>query len=412
MNKIAIIGGGASGLMAAITAAGEGCQVDLFEQNEKVGKKILASGNGRCNISNRNLSIIDYFGQHPDFSTFALKQYSFEEFEKFCRSLGLLLETKEDGKVYPLSNDAQSVVAAFENFALGLGVKIFTNHSITSVEKISGLFELLSNDNTYKGYHKALIATGSEAAPHLGGNNSGYRFASGFGLKIEQTYPSLVQLHIDSKSHYRMAGVKQNGEVTLYVNGKPEARSEGDILFTRYGISGFAILDISQKASSTLRDLQNVSIGVNLIPQFDHQSLTAQITKIAKSLPNYTLSMLLNGFLTIKIVPHLLKDAQINGELKGKELSTKMIKKVVHQLQNWRFKITDTHGFRHAEVSGGGVSSDAIDSKTMEAKEVSGLYFSGEVLDIVGKRGGYNLHFAWASGYLAGKALASKLMER
>ena len=409
MNKVAIIGGGASGLMAAITAAGMGCQVDLFEQNDKVGKKILASGNGRCNISNRNLSLNDYFGQHPEFTTFGLKTYGFEVFEKFCRSIGLLLETKEDGRAYPLSNDARSVVTALEMFALDSRVNIRVNHPITAIQKTGEFFEIFSNEKEYKGYQKLLISTGSEAAPQLGGNDAGCRFALEFGHQIEATYPSLVQLHIDSTSHYRMAGVKQHGEVTLYVNGKPETQAEGDILFTRYGISGFAILDISQKASVALKDFQKVSIGLNLLPHFDRQSLSAQITQMAKSLPTHSLSTLLTGLLTIKIIPYLLKDAKVNGELKGDGITTKVIKQVVHQLQNWRFGITETHGFQHAEVCGGGVSTEQLDSKTMGSKQVPGLYFSGEVIDIVGKRGGYNFHFAWASGYLAGKELAKEL---
>lgn len=409
MNKVAIIGGGASGLMAAGTAASLGCEVDLFEQNSRVGKKILATGNGRCNITNRDLSPSAYFGRHPGFTAYGLKEFGFEPFEKFCRSIGLLLDVKDDGRIYPLSNDARSVATAFENFALNSGVKLHTDHAITRIHKSGGLFELSGNETRFTGYQKILIATGSEAAPQLGGSDSGYRFAAHFGHPVESTYPSLVQLHLDSPFHHKMAGVKLNGEVALYLNRRPAGKSEGDILFTRYGISGFSILDISQKASSALKASAHVSLGLNLLPKFNAQALSAQIERFAKALPCQSLDTLLAGLITIKVVPHLLKDADVDPKLKGEQITPKIIRKVAHKLQDWRFEVTDTHGFKHAEVSGGGVSTVHINEKTMESTLVEGLYFSGEVLDIVGKRGGYNLHFAWASGRLAGKGLAEKL---
>lgn len=406
MNKVAIIGGGASGLMAAGTAAAMGCEVDLFEQNSRVGKKIMATGNGRCNITNRDLSPSAYFGQHPEFTTFGLREFGFEQFERFCRSIGLLLDVKGDGRVYPLSNDARSVVTAMENFALESGASIHVSHAVTHVQKSGGFFELSSNEKWHKGYQKLLIATGSEAAPQLGGNDSGYRFAEKTGHLIEATYPSLVQLHSNSSFHNKMAGTKINGEVTLYLNRRPAGKAAGDILFTSYGISGFSILDISQKASAALKASEHVSIGLNLLPGFNSQSLVAQITRFAKARPGHTMATLLTGLVTIKIVPHLLKDADIDAVIKGEQITPRVIRKIVHKLQDWRFGITDTHGFKHAEVSGGGVSTAQIDNKTMESTLVHGLYFSGEVMDIVGKRGGYNLHFAWASGYIAGRGLA------
>ncbi|MBI5185954.1 MAG: NAD(P)/FAD-dependent oxidoreductase [Nitrospinae bacterium] len=406
MNKVAIIGGGASGLMAAGTAASSGCEADLFEQNDRVGKKILATGNGRCNITNTGLSFSAYSGRHPGFAAYGLKEFGFEQFERFCRSIGLLLDVKDDGRVYPLSNDARSVAAAFESFALDSGARIHTGHPVTDIKKSGGLFELSSNEKQFKGYQKLLIATGSEAAPQLGGNDSGYRFAVNFGHGVEATYPSLVQLHVDSSFHHKMAGTKINGETTLYLDRRSAAKAGGDILFTSYGVSGFSILDISQRASSALKASGHVSIGLNLLPGFNGQSLAAQIARFAKDMPGRSINTLLTGLITIKVAPHLLKDAGVDPDIKGGQITPKIIRKIAHKLQDWRFEITDTHGFKHAEVSGGGVGTAQINEKTMESTLVSGLYFSGEVIDIVGKRGGYNLHFAWASGRLAGKGLA------
>ena len=405
-EQIAVIGGGAAGLVAAITAAQTGCNVTLFEQNDRVGKKILASGNGRCNITNTQLHVDDYFGADPAFVAPALEAFGFKRFEKFCVSMGLLLHIKEDGRCYPLSNTAGSVVTALQEKAREYGVTFVCGAPVTEVEKIAAEFHISSNDERFGPYSKVLVATGSEAAPQLGANASGYRFAEAFGHTLFPTYPSLVALELDSALHHKMSGTKQEAEVTLYLGGKAEERVSGDILFTRYGISGFAILDISQKASEALQQYQEVSIGLKLLPDFERQSLAEAIGKLAKSVPNYPVETLLGGLIPPKIARCICESSNIESTLRASELSTKSIKNLANTLCDWRFRVSDTHGFKHAEVSGGGVATAEVDAKTMESKIISGLYFAGEVLDIVGKRGGYNLHFAWASGYLAGTSMA------
>jgi predicted Rossmann fold flavoprotein len=407
MNNVAIIGGGAAGLMAAITASKSGAAVDLYEHNSGVGKKVLASGNGRCNIINTTSDVSDYFGHHSDFAAFALSHFPFSRFQKFCRGIGLLLDVKEDGRCYPLSNEAKSVVLALETSALESGAKLLTGETVTAIAKTSEGFVISFADSPEKTYDKVLICTGSEAAPQLGGCGDGYAFAKAFGHSVEPTYPSLVQLHIDSPFHHKMAGVKQLSKVTLYIDGKAEEQVKGDILFTRYGISGFAVLDISQKASAALMAHQEVSIGLNLLPDFERQSLASVIAQLCQAVPTHTIATVMSGVISSKIVPHLLQTCNIRAETKAGEITTKTSKSIVHALQQWRFRISGTHGFKHAEVSGGGVSTEEIDPKTMASTRIDGLYFAGEVIDIVGRRGGYNFHFAWASGYIAGKSLAA-----
>ncbi len=408
MNKVAIIGGGAAGLMAALTAAKAGADVTVYEHNKSVGKKIMASGNGRCNIINTTAYVSDYFGTNPTFVTYALEAMPYRAFEKFCLAIGLLLDAKDDGRCYPLSNEAKSVVIAFSEAVKTAGVTILTDQNVTHIAK-DGQHFTVQTDQAKTAYDKVLIATGSEAAPQLGATGDGYTFAKAFGHTIEPPYPSLVQLHIDSEIHHKMAGVKTVAEVTLYLNGKAEEKISGDILFTRYGISGLAILDVSQKASSALAGFQHVAVGVNLLPRFNRQTLSSQLEKLFKAVPDHTLESALCGMISTKIVPNLLKSAGIEPTMPASELNTKQIKKLAHQLQDWRFEIIDTHGFKHAEVSGGGVSTAEINEKTMESKLVDGLYFAGEVIDIVGRRGGYNFNFAWASGMIAGKEMAQHL---
>ena len=405
MNKIAIIGGGAAGLMAALTAANAGAHVTLYEHNTSVGKKILASGNGRCNIVNTTANTQDYFGQDPSFVNYALEQLPFSRFESFCLSIGLLLDKKDDGRCYPLSNEAKSVVTALHEAVIKAGVNIVTQVHVKNFLKEKTHF-VLQTDSGTKNYDKILVATGSQAAPQLGATDDGYAFAQDFEHTIIAPYPSLVQLHVASTIHAKLAGVKAFCEVTLYLNGKPEEKVLGDTLFTRYGLSGLAILDISQKASLSLQEYQAVSVGINLLPRYNRQALSTQLEKLFKAVPDYTLETALLGMLPTKVVPLIIESAKLSPTTLVSKLTTKTVKKLSHQIQDWRFEVIDTHGFKHAEVSGGGVATCEINERTMESKLISGLYFAGEVLDIVGKRGGYNFNFAWASGIIAGKELA------
>ncbi len=387
MKKIAIIGGGASGLLCAIFCAKEKFHVDIFEQNDKCGKKILVSGNGRCNITNKNLTSSDFFSDNPLFTKFALEKFGFSKFEKFCHSIGLLLDVKDDGRAYPLSNEAKSVISLLLNSAKNLGVTIHTDSKITDIKKL------------VKEYDSVVIATGSEAASHLGGNRDGLDFAQEFGHNIIPTYPSLVQLHLTSKIAHKMSGAKINGDVTLLINNKTDSSCSGDILFTNYGVSGFGILDISQRASTALMEYAKVDISINLLPSLNAQQISTHINKLA-SQTKLSILDILTGLIPFKMAQGVLDDLKLSPSLSGNDIGMKLSKKIANTLINWRFEVSDTHGFRHCEVSGGGVDTSEVDPKTMQSLKQKNLYFCGEVLDVVGKRGGYNFAWAWASGYL------------
>ena len=405
-HKIAIIGGGAAGLMAAIIAARAGGDVTIYEHNASVGKKILASGNGRCNIINTTACANDYFGTDPDFVTYSLQQLPFYDFITFCHSIGLLLDIKDDGRCYPLSNEAKSVVHAMASAARNWGVKIFTEKNVTQISKTQDAFTVHTDQEKTK-FDKVLIATGSQAAPQLGASEDGYRFAKSFGHTLVPTYPSLVQLHLNSKIHHKMAGVKTFAEVILYVNNKEVQKVQGDILFASYGISGLAILDISQKASSALLTPSNVIVSINLLPRFNADELAEIFHQFTLCVPNHTLETVLGGLVPSKTVAYLCEAVVINPSKTISLLTPKESAKLTQLIQNWKFEVIDTHGFKHAEVSGGGVATRDINPQTMESSLVKGLYFAGEVLDIVGRRGGYNFDFAWASGMVAGRHMTN-----
>lgn len=405
MKKIAIIGGGASGLMAALFAARAGLDVTIYEHNTDVGKKILASGNGRCNIINTTASSHDYASQDPSFVSYALKQLHFSYFEKICASIGLLLDVKEDGRCYPLSNEAKSVLTALKNGVKNAGVSICIDTKITKITKLENDFYVQANEVDVR-FDNVLIATGSQAAPQLGATIDGYKFAKAFGHTIIEPYPSLVQLHLHSKHHSKMSGVKTVAHVKLLIEGKTKIDASGDILFTHYGISGLAILDISQQASYAMIKGKRVSLSLNLLPYYDLSKLIRTLEKFAESIPTYSIISVLCGLLPAKIAAGLLDEAQIPSGTMISRLSPKEIKKIAYLITDWKFEVTDTHGFKHAEVSGGGVSTAQINPKSMESMLVKGLYFAGEVIDVVGKRGGYNFNFAWASGMIAGREMS------
>ena len=405
--KIAIIGAGAAGIIAAITAKrlNKNLNIDLFDANKGIGKKILASGNGRCNISNSKVTSKNYLGENPDFTSFALKEFDFKAFEKFCKSIGLLLDIKPSGKVYPLSNEAKSVTNLLELALKELNVNIYLESMITDIEKVDDKFNIKTQENEYKAYDKVLISNGLGAAPQLNANESGLDFASKFEHSFNPTYPSLVGLKTDNTYNGKLQGVKKECNVSLFVNGNLEQEIFGDVLFTSYGVSGFAILDISQLAVLNLSSYQDVKIAINFFPKINRNDLSDQIQALFKTIPSQKAVDIITGMVSNKIAPVLFDICKINIDTKASDINAKQIKAISYQLNQWKLKVTDTQGFGHAEASGGGVRTAEVDNKTYESKLCKGLFFAGEVLDIVGNRGGFNLQFAWASGYLVGKSL-------
>lgn len=412
--KIAIIGSGAAGIMASITAKrlNKDLQIDMFDANKSIGKKILASGNGRCNISNTHISSKNYIGENPSFVDFALKEFDFKAFERFCKTIGLFLDIKETSKVYPLSNEAKSVTNLLELTIKELDINLYLEHFVESVEKIENKFIVKTiktnktEEDKFKDYDKVLITSGLAAAPQLNASEIGLEIASSFGHTSNLTYPSLVGLQTQNTYNGKLQGVKKQCNVSLYINGKLEQEIFGDVLFTSYGVSGFAILDISQIAVLNLTKFNDVQISINFFPRLNVNDLSNQIQSLFKSRSNQKAVDLLIGIISNKIAPVLLNICKIDINTLAIDINAKQIKAIAYQLNQWKLKITDTQGFAHAEASGGGVLTDEIDNRTYESKIAKNLYFAGEVLDIVGNRGGFNLHFAWASGFLAGKSLS------
>jgi predicted Rossmann fold flavoprotein len=404
-SKIAIIGAGASGIISAIQASKKNSnQIDIYEKNSAIAKKILASGNGKCNITNQNISIDDYYCSKPSFLKYTLHEFDFNKCKKMFETLGILLYTKEDGKTYPLSNEAKSVVTILSNHLNKENIKLHTNTIIEKITKNKNRFEITTENQT-KSYDKVILATGSNSYKNLGGTDIGNHIAKSFGHNIIPNYPALVQLNLKDNLHQLANGVKIKATVTLLIDNTQKEQIHDDILFTQYGISGLAILDLSVKISKALQNKRKIKLSLNLLPQFSFQEIVNMISKLCKLNSNFSILHTLCGFIHSKLALMILKSLNINKLEPTNKINQKIIKNIANKIVNFTLEVNDTKGFDYAEVSGGGVDITQINDKTFESKLVKNMYICGELLDVIGKRGGYNLHFAWGSGYIAGNSI-------
>ncbi len=392
-KDIAIIGAGASGLVAAITAAKAGAKVTVYEKSAKIGKKIHASGNGRCNITNDNISLENYHGKHPHF---AKETIQFDA-KKFFNELGLQLRRGNGTRLYPLSHQASCVVDFLGFACKKYGVTFVKECEIEKIEKENAHFILHYHD-THTLADAVIIATGSGAMPNLGSSESGYAFAKAFGHEVEKPFAALVQLNSPEKVFTKASGVKIEAEMEIYVDNQPKMGIKGDLLFTSYGLSGSAILDLSRIASRATMKKQDVFIMIDLLPDFSQQALKALLQKqLPLKLPLY---LWLNGIIPKKLIEPIMIVAKLDANT---PLNNKTINTLAYTLKNLKVSISGTRGAKGAEIMAGGILTEEINPKTMESKLVKGLYFTGEVVDIDGDCGGYNLHWAWSSGYRAGE---------
>jgi predicted Rossmann fold flavoprotein len=396
IRKIAVIGGGASGMVASIVALRAGNHVEVFEKSAKLGRKILATGNGRCNITNESISVENYHGKHPSFVREALKNFSTNEAKKFFSLLGLELTEGANGRLYPMSLQSSSVVEFLAFEMNKLGVLVHLESEVQKIEKFSDKFLVDGRE-----FDAVVIATGSQAMPTLGSSDSGYKFARSFGHKIEKPFASLVQLVCDDTLVHGSSGVKIEANIEVFVDKKSKMSLFGDLLFTNYGLSGSAVLDVSRTVSSALSKGSEVVLMIDLLPKLSQEALKSLLLKRAKlSLPN---ELWLNGIIHKKLINLIFDRAKLSL---SSDKNSKNINKLSYAIKNLAVTIEASRGVKSCEVMAGGVSTKDINPKTMESTLLKGLYFCGEVLDIDGDCGGYNLHFAWASGMLVGKSLS------
>ena len=402
-TEIAVIGGGASGMMAAITARKSGKEVVILERKDRILKKVLITGNGRCNITNVNANISNYFGKNISSVENILNSFNPQDTMDFFNGLGIICNEENRGKVYPLSGQASSVVDALRFEAERLGVRIETEFYVRKIEKEGFKFKIYSEERKKIEAGRVIIAAGGQSYPELGSNGSGFELAKELGHSVTRLSPSIVQLKTEKHQVKGLQGIKTDAAVTAYGDNKKICTYDGELLFTDYGISGNVVFNIS----FVMPLYKNVEFEIDFMEKFDYNELYEILKERKKMMSHLTMENYFNGMINKKLGQFLSKVSGIEKLSKPvKDLNDSEIRKLCTVLKKYRIKILDTTGFKNAQVTAGGVSLDEVNSETLESKIVKGLYFSGEVLDVYGECGGFNLQWAWASGYIAGKNAA------
>ena len=402
-TEIAVIGGGASGLMAAITAKKSGKEVIILERKDRILKKVLITGNGRCNITNVNANISNYFGKNISSVENILNRFTPQDTMDFFNELGIVCNEENRGKVYPLSGQASSVVDALRFEAEKLGIKIETEFYVRKIEKDGFKFKIYSEDKKKIEAGRVILAAGGQSYPELGSNGSGFELAKELGHSVTKLSPSIVQLKTEKNQVKGLQGIKTDVAVTAYGDNKKICTYDGELLFTDYGISGNVVFNIS----FVMPLYKNVEFEIDFMEKFDYNELYEILKERKRILSHLTMENYFNGMINKKLGQFLSKVSGIEKLSKPvKDLNDSDIRKLCTVLKKYRVKILETTGFKNAQVTAGGVSLDEVNTETLESKIVKGLYFSGEVLDVYGECGGFNLQWAWASGYIAGENAA------
>lgn len=405
--KIAVIGGGASGLVCAITVAEKAklnklpVEITVFEAKDRPGKKILATGNGRCNLMNENTG--DFYFDLNGFSSYALKRFDVTGNLDFFASLGLYTRSDDEGRIYPLSNQATSVLDALRFACERLDVNILTEHPIDTIKVHKDGF-LLNSEHLFD---KVVLACGGKAGVK---NFNGYELLRQVGHTVTELKPSLTKLEVDDKKTVRqLKGVRQKGEFILLQGGTEIAREKGELLFTDYGLSGIAVMQLSAFVGRCKGKIRVVADFVNEMSSFE---LFDAIKRYVKSNPELRNENLLSGFVPKKLGEVIIKSLGFSLNDCSGRLSERDVKAIADKLKKFTFTVSGLRGFDDAQVTAGGADTRYFNSKTMESKKVKGLYCTGELLDVDGLCGGYNLHWAWSSGRLCGESIINDLLNR
>ena len=400
-KKIVIIGSGASGMIAAIVAKRNGSEVILLEKNDRIGKKLLATGNGRCNYANQNMTIDNYHGENPKFAYSALKSFNYDQTIDFFERLGITPAVEDGGKVFPLSFQSSSMLYVLRYEIEDLNIDLRVESEVIDIIKKDNFIVKLKEGKELRA-DKVILATGGMAMPGSGSNGDGYGFLRSLGHSITDIFPGLVQLKLDGNIFKGLKGVKFKGIARLYEKDKMLLEDSGDILFTDYGISGPPILQLSRTALYHLNKNREVNLEISIIHARNLEELKEYLNNRFLFMTKRSVEDSLVGLINKRLIRPILKEVNIDKNKKISHISQEEVERLAGILISWKFKIIGSLSFKDAQVTAGGVSTKEIDSKTMESKLVKGLYITGELLDIDGDCGGFNLQWAWSSGYIAG----------
>lgn len=403
MYDVIIIGAGASGLMAAAAAASKGARVALLEHKDDIGKKILATGNGRCNFTNTDMSVNKFHGSKALIKN-GLSQFNYSDTIRFFKELGIPAYDNA-GYIYPNSRQAASVVAAFRMELMRLHVDVKTGINITDIKPADDRTGYCIQ--TDKGSFKSkglIIACGLTASPKLGSDGSLFRQIEALGHHIQKPLPALCGFSCDGLNFKKITGVRCDATVASVIDGQMTEQNTGELQLADYGISGIPVFQISSLMSRALNKGQRVEVIIDFLPAFSDDELNGYIKdRIITTTDNRSLNEMLNGLLNNKLLLELIHKSGVSPDKKGRLLTDDDCKSLTRSIKHTAVSVKKPRGLEFAQVCAGGIYTKEIDVRTLESKIHPGLYFCGELLDVDGICGGYNLQWAWTSGYIAGE---------
>lgn len=413
MKKIIIIGGGAAGMMAAIAAAQNGCHVDLFEKNEKLGKKIYITGKGRCNVTNASdmETMLNQVVTNRKFLYSAFYRFTNEDMMKLLEQCGCPLKVERGNRVFPVSDKSSDVISALQGELKRLHVSIHLRKEVQQLLTSSGS----ESGNVCSGIQLAdgkkyyadavIVATGGISYPSTGSTGDGYRFAKAVGHRITEQRPALVPLTVQEAWVKELQGLSlRNVEVTIFSGKKKLYQEFGEMLFTHFGVSGPAVLSASSIVGKKL-EKQPLTMQIDLKPALSEEQLDARILRDFNAAKNKQFKNALGGLYPAKLIPVIIRLTEISPDKPVNEILRPERQKIISITKKLSLTLTGVRDYNEAIITQGGINIKEINPTTMESKLVSGLYFVGEVLDLDALTGGYNLQIAWSTGYTAGNSI-------
>jgi len=419
--EVIVIGGGAAGMVAAIGAARRGAAVTVLERMPRVGKKLLATGNGRCNFANARLELRRFHGQDPGFAAAALAAFDLEATIAFFRDLGIEPREEEAGKIFPRSGQASAVLDVLRFELAHRGVVTHCETEVARLVHRRGTWEVAVRGETLR-CDAVVLACGGRASPQLGSNGSGYELAQPLGHRLVAPFPALTRIRVASPFLKHLKGVKIEGVASLVPQRRdrspgepprcdPEGTAAGEILFTETGLSGPPILDLSRRAGERAQRGEGTFVQLDLCPEIAANDLEELLRErfSARRSAGMSAELALIGFLNKRLIVPVLRVAGIPDPIRPAcSLGDQEILAVAAVLKDWRFEVTGTDSWTDAQVTAGGIDVSEVSPETLESKRAPGLFFAGEILDIDGDCGGFNLQWAWSSGHLAGSGAARR----
>ena len=401
------MGGGAAGLATAIFAARLMPQRRpvVLDGAAKLGTKILISGGGRCNVTNRVVTAADFCGGSPNVIKRVLAALPIADTLAFFREIGVELREEAGGKLFPTTNRASTVLEAIMNEADRLGVRILTRRRVTAVRRDACGFQIDAGSSTMSA-GTLVLATGGQSFPKTGSDGSGYQLAKALGHTLIKQTPALAPLVLDGEFHVSLSGISHPVELTVRAVGSKPVRVRGEMLWTHFGISGPAVLDVSRHWHRARSDGREVTVSANFLPGEDIAGMTGRLLALTAAQPRVQLHNALARLLPVRVANALLDAVGVPRATPMAHLSKDFRRKVVKALVAWPVPVRDSRGYAHAEATAGGVPLTEVDPRSLASRKCPGLYLAGEILDVDGRIGGFNFQWAWASARVVATALA------